>query len=628
MLHFIRERAQGWVAWFIVGLISIPFALWGVNSYITGASEVVVATVNGEKISQSEFQKSLQQYRDRMRQALADKFDPSQIDNAETKQQILDNLIQQKLLLAASETLGQRISDEQINQIIRTTDAFHVNGEFDSQRYKMQLQRAGYSPAAYEAQVRLDLLSQQLTGSIDATAITTDYAVNNLLRLEKQQRTIEYGTVDVTPFKEQVTISDEEMVLFYQDNKDEFISPERMSVDYVELSIADLTQQVIFDEAEIEQYYIDNESQFMSPGQRQASHILIEGEEIDALAKMDTIQNKLDTGASFEQLAKEYSNDTGSAEAGGDLGLIEPGIMGSAFEDALFSLANVGDVSKPVKTEFGYHLIKLTAIEAPQGQSFEQVKTDVEAAFKKRQAEQLFFDQAEQLANISYESPESLDVVAEELSLAIKSTDLFTRQGGEGLAANPKVVSTAFEDEVRIEDLNSTVIELNDGHLVVIHKKQYIEESQLPLDVVSEIISERLKSRQARKLAKEKGDELIKQLQAGVSPHLIFETGVWQDAMTIRRTDMQINQELSEHSFKMAKPDAESVITGFTASNGNYVIVRLNQVIDGDAESASDNDKAGLAAYLSRYRGNTELQAFLSGLKADADIVILDDKLK
>jgi peptidyl-prolyl cis-trans isomerase D len=628
MLHFIRERAKGWVAWLIVGLISIPFALWGVNSYLTGASEVIVATVNDEKISQAEFQNSLQQYRDRMRQMLGEQFDPTEFDNTEVKKQILDNLIQQRLLLAASDKLGQRVSDEQINQIIRATDAFHVDGEFDSQRYKMQLQRAGYSPAAYEAQVRIDLLSQQLTGSVDSTAMATNYAVNNLLRLEKQQRTIEYGTVNVAPFKEQVSLSEEDLVLFYQDNKADFVSPERMSVNYVELSIADMAEQIVFDEAEIEQYYIDNQSQFMSPGQRQASHILIESDEVEAQAKLKTIQAKLAAGVSFEELAKQFSDDTGSAESGGDLGLIEMGVMGSVFEDALFSLNNVGDISVPVKTEFGYHLIKLTGIEESHGQSFEQAREEVEAAFKKQQAQQLFFDKAELLANISYESPEGLDIVAEELGLEIKTTDLFTREGGEGLAAYPKVVGAAFGNDVLEEDLNSTVIQLSDDHLVVIHKKQYIEESQLPFDVVSDIISERLKTRQARKLAKEKGSELIKQIQSGSLPRLLFEPGVWQDAMTISRTDMDVNQELSDHVFKMAKPEEHSVVSGFTASNGNYIIVKLNQVIEGDPSLASEEDKAGLSAYLSRYRGNAELQAFLAGLKADADVAILDNKLK
>lgn len=626
MLHFIRERAQGWVAWFIVGLISIPFALWGVNSYLTGGSEVVIAEVNGEEITQPQFQQSLQQYRDRMRQVMAEKFDPSQFDTVETKRQILDNLIQEKLLVAASQTLNQQISDEQIGFIIRSTEAFQTDGQFDSQRYKMQLQRAGYSTARYEAELRADLLKEQLTSSIQATAIVTNASVNTLLRLEKQQRVVEYGTVAVEPFKEQVELSEEELVLFYQDNKEEFSSPERISVDYVELSLSDLAEQVTFEEAELKQFYQDNETQFVSPEQRKASHILIEEDDTKALSVLDIIQEKLAAGESFEDLAKEYSSDTGSSSDGGDLGFIEKGVMGSIFEDALFDLQEVGDVSEPIRTEFGYHLIKLTAIDAPIGKSFVDARDEVEAAFRKQQAERLFIDQAELLADISYENPDDLSVVAEDLALEVKTTDPFTREGGAGIAANPKVVTMAFSDDV-INDLNSAVIEVSRDHLVVLHKKRYIEESQLSFEIVSDIIAERLKSRHARKLAKEEGETLIEQLKAGTSPQVVFAAGSWQEAVTLSRTNQQLNSELVDHAFKMVKPDAEPVISGFTASNGNYVVVKLSNVIEADISSATEDDKAGLKAYLARYNGNTELQAFLTGLRNSADIVIRDEKL-
>ena len=190
MLHFIRERAQGWVAWFIVGLITIPFALWGVNSYITGDSDVVVATVNGEPIKQVEFQRAQQQFRDNMRQRMGDSFDPSLFDNADTKQAVLDGLIQQRLLFAANKTLGQRVSDSDISRAVQQTEAFQVDGQFSIERYKQLLSRAGFSPSTYETQVRMDLLGRELTNNIQGTATVTDYDVNHLLRIEKQKTRI------------------------------------------------------------------------------------------------------------------------------------------------------------------------------------------------------------------------------------------------------------------------------------------------------------------------------------------------------------------------------------------------------------------------------------------------------
>ena len=199
MLHFIRERAQGWLAWFIVGLITIPFALWGVNSYITGASDVVVATVNGEPIKQVEFQRAFQQFRDNMRQQMGDNFDPSLFDNAETKQSVLDGLIQQRLLYAANQAIGQQVTDTDISLAVQQTAAFQVDGQFSIERYKQFLSRAGYSPASYEAQLRMDLLGRELTNNIQRTAVVTDFEIDNLLKIEKQKRELAYGIVESAP---------------------------------------------------------------------------------------------------------------------------------------------------------------------------------------------------------------------------------------------------------------------------------------------------------------------------------------------------------------------------------------------------------------------------------------------
>ena len=623
MLHFIRERAQGWVAWFIVGLITIPFALWGVNSYITGDSDVVVATVNGDPIKQVEFQRAQQQFRDNMRQRMGDSFDPSLFDNADTKQAVLDGLIQQRLLFAANKTLGQRVSDSDISHAVQQTEAFQVDGQFSIERYKQLLSRAGFSPSTYETQLRMDLLGRELTNNIQGTATVTDYDVNHLLRIEKQKRELAYGIVESAALASAIEVNNVEAMAFYETHQARYTTPERVSVDYVELSVAGLADQVMVDDAALTQFYTDNQSQFMSPEQRRVSHILIEGDVETALKILAAAEHRVTQGEAFDVVAKALSQDTGSAADGGDLGFMQAGVMGdAAFDDALFSLANVGDVSQIVQTEYGHHLIKLTDIQAPEGKALEDVKADVEASYRRQQAEQLFFEQAELLAELSYENPDSLELASEELALTIKSSGLFTREGGTGIAGHTKLVAMAFNDDVLVEDLNSAVIELSDTHLAVIHKKVHELTSQLAFDAVADEIKRQLKLEHAEKKAAEVGQALLTKLQSGAAASPLFSTGQWHEMSVVERSQASVDREILDQAYAMQKPTDKAVFHGFSLDNGDYAIVELKSVIEVDTDAVSEQDRAGLSAYLARNQGDSELKAFLASLKADADIEI------
>ncbi len=623
MLHFIRERAQGWVAWFIVGLITIPFALWGVNSYLTGATDVVIATVDGEDIKQLEFQKALQQYRDRMRNSMGDSFDPELFVNAQTKQSILDELIEQKLLYSAARSIKLDISDKAIGEIIRATPAFQTEGQFDTDRYKSLLARSGYSPGRYEQQLRADILISQLNDSIQKTAFATEDTVNRLLELEKQKRNIEFGVIEAALLTKDITTNDEEAVLYYEDNKQVYRSPERVSISYVELSVDDIAKTIEVNDADLQQYYDDNKNQFIGPEQRRVSHILIEGDDDASLSTVTSIQQRIEQGEDFASLAAEFSADTDSGQKGGDLGLIERGVMDPSFEETAFSMNSTGEVSEPVKTEFGYHLIKLTGIEKPEGKIFAEAYDEILTEFKRQQAQDLFFEKAESLANLSYENPDSLDIVAEDLELDIKSTDIFTRDGGNGIAENRKVINVAFSDEVLVDDLNSSVIEIDKSHLVVLHKKEHVAESQLPFDVVSAAIKEGLKLRKARTKARELGKDYIEQLSNGAEAQSLFPDNAWQASQTISRLEGSLNKEIIDAVFAIKKPKTSPEYSGFMASNGNYIVVKLNEVIEGDITAATQEDRDALAAYLARSSGQNDLSTFINSLKLDADIKIM-----
>ena len=625
MLHFIRERAQGWVAWFIVGLITIPFALWGVNSYITGPSDIVVASVNGEPIKQAEFQRSLKQYRERMREMMGDDFEPSLFDNEMTKQNVLNGLIEQKLLFSTNKSLGQYVSDGYINMAIQQTKAFQVEGKFDTERYKMLLARAGFSPTSYENQLRTDLMIKELGNSIKKTATTTKYDVDNLLRIEKQKREIAYGVIDASPIAASIVISEEEAEAFYKKQKSQYTTPERVSIDYIELSVEGLASTLDVSETVMEQFYTDNKGQFMSPEQRQASHILIEGDSKEAIKILTAVEYRLSQGEDFSSVAKELSQDPGSAQEGGDLGSFQRGIMEPAFENAVFSLDNVNDVSSIIKTDSGHHLVKLTGIVNSVGKDFSAVRKEIENNIRGQEAEQLFFEQAEKLAELSYENPDSLVLASEELALKIKTSKLFTREGGEGITADKNVVNIAFTDEVLLEGLNSTVIELTDSHMVVLHRNEHVLSGQLPFDVVSDDIKLKLKAQSAKNKATEVGEKLLEKVEDGTDVKSLFSKYEWHETLLIERSENTIDREILDEVYGMEKPNENSIYHGFTDRNGNYVLIRLTAVIEGGLDDASKEDRDGLSSYLVQHYGDSELRAFIESLKAESDIEISSD---
>jgi len=623
MLHFIRERAQGWVAWFIVGLITIPFALWGVNSYMTGASDVEIASVNGEPIKQIEYQRAMERYRDGMRQQMGDRFDPSLFESADTKRALLDQLVQQKLLLAANHLLGQDVSNAAVSQVIQQTEAFQVDGQFDLQRYKSLLSRAGFSPASYEAQLKMDLLGRELSQNIQRSTIVTSTDVSRIVQLEEQQREIAYGIVKAADFTDSVVIEQDAIQAYYEEHQARYTTPEQVSVEYLELSLDNLVQTVEVDDASLAQFYEDNQGQFSRSEERRASHILIEGDDATALKILAAAQHRLAEGESFELVAKELSQDPGSATEGGDLGFIQEGMMeDEAFDAALFGLASAGDVSDIVKTEYGHHLIKVTEIKGAESKPFSDVKAGVESAYRRQEAEQLFFEQVELLAELAYENPDNLELAAEELALTIQSTPLFSREGGEGIAANPKVFNMAFGDDVLLEDLNSSVIELSNTQVVVLHKKDHQEPSQLPLDVVSEQIKQVLQAEQASAKAIEAGETILAKMNASSETSALFSEGDWHEKRLVKRSEANLDYAILEAAYSMKKPEGKTVHHGFTLSNGDYAVIALSDVKSGDVNAATEQNKAGITAYMERSLGDSELSAFLASLKADADIEI------
>lgn len=568
----------------------------------------------------------MQQYRERMRSMLGEEFDPELFDGIEIKRSVLNGLIEQKLLLSSSHSLGQTISDTALSEIIQSTPAFQRDGRFDNEHYGLVLARVGLSPARYEAQLRNDMLNQELINNIQQTSVVTTANLDSVVMLEKQTRDIAYGVISAQEQSAKVTVADDDVKSYFDEHQDNYLAPERVVVDYIELSIDQLKNDVVIDDETLKQFYADNQDQFTGPVQRRVSHILIE-ESDEALTTITAVKQRLDNGEDFAELAKELSQDSGSAQQGGDLEFIQRGQMDTAFEEAAFALESIGDVSEPVETEFGYHLVKLTDTQAAEEQSFSDVQQEVESLYRYQQAEDLFYEKAELLADISYENPENLDVSAEELGLEIKTTAAFTRDGGSGFLSNKKLVNVAFSEDVLVNDLNSAVIEISKSHLAVIHQKQHIPATLLPYDSVAPAIKESLRFEQASKHARELGEELLAQLKSGATAESTFTEDNWHASQSYGRVDTEMSTQILKRAFSIAKPASEAQFSGFTATNGNYIIIKINAVADGKPSDATEEERDGLKSHLARVSGESELQAFIDSLKADATIEIFNKNL-
>ncbi|WP_455199629.1 SurA N-terminal domain-containing protein, partial [Kaarinaea lacus] len=484
MLNFIRERAQGWLAAVIVGLLIIPFALWGINEYFGAGGQVVVANVNDTEINQRDFQEAFYDQRARMQQMLGEQYD-SRVFDEQIKQRTIKELVDQELLIQNADDVGYRVSDETVAATIRSIDAFREDGAFSNELYQQQLQAQGENPSMFESRVKRMMLISQLPDGLGSTVLVTDNDIDEAIRLQKQTRELRYLVLPTSKYRNESVATDEAIKSYYEQNTNQFMTTEQVSVEYVELSVAAISEKLAKDspptEQQLREYFESTASQYTVPEERKARHILIQVEEgadeatiNKAREKIEAIQARIKAGESFEALAKELSEDPGSSELGGDLGYFGRGIMDPGFEDAAYSL-KVGEVSEPVMSSFGFHLIKLEDIRESQSRKFEDVRDSLVAEYQKNAAEREYFDVAEKLTNLAYEIPDSLSEVASQLDLELKKSPFFGRTGGPGIFSNQRIANAAFSDDVLKQGYNSEPLSVGENHVVVLRLLEHKE---------------------------------------------------------------------------------------------------------------------------------------------------------
>ncbi len=636
MLSSIRQHAKGWLGLTLLALIAIPFAFTGVYSYVTGGGAVVVATVDDREIGQREYANAYQNYRQRLQALLGANFRPELLDERALRREALERLIEEIVLVDAALEAGFRVGSNQLAARITSTPEFQTSGRFDRELYRARLAQVGRSPEQYEQELSSQVLMEQLLGGLGVSAFVTAGELAEARRLQLQQRDVAYLTVPPTDPATVEAPDAAALEAFYAAEGAQFAEPEQVRVDYLELSVERLAAEVDApDEATLERLYAEERSRLARDEERRARHILLElpsdadeATRAATLARAEALRARLVDGADFAELARAESADPGSVADGGDLGFFARGQMDPAFESAAFALA-VDEISAPVLTAFGYHLIQVTELRGAAPPDLEAMRPTLIEIHRRQQAEQIFFDRSEQLANLAYEHPGSLDAAAEALGLEVQRSPWLTRTDGEAWPlAEPRVVDAAFAPEVLGEGLNSEVLELADGRLLVLRLGEHKSARQPELAEVRDAVITRYRERRATELARERGAVLLERLRAGASlRELAAETGLEViEVEGLRRDDTARPLALVRAAFRLPRPAGEGPsVTGVETGSGAYALLQLRAVTPGEPEAPGD--EARLREALARVHGSAELAGVVAGLRSRAAIEINEGNL-
>ena len=610
MLQDFREGMKG-IAFFIVILISVPFAFVGIESIFSNspASDAELE-VDGHDISRLVVDRALAIHKQRLLQQLGD-IDPALLDDAILRGPVRQRLVMEKAAeLTAIET-GMGVSPATIASLLQTVDAYETDGRFDRDKYEFTIRQMGYTPREHHSYMSNGLLLSQFASGVVDTAFVTEADLELAARIFEQRRNYHYLTVPIAPLMAEVSIAEVDAKAYYEEHKDEFRTEEKLEIDYIQLSTSDLLDQVEVDETMVRELFDTRQQAAQAAVRRRVAHILIEAAEDGSDAvKLEAIQAKLASGGDFAALAREYSDDLGSAEQGGDLGFVELGAFPAEFEKAILGLAT-GEVSMPVATDSGVHLIRLTELETVEALIFEEEKLAIETELKYQLAAELLPEKIEQLRELSYNA-ESLAEPAATMGLDVASTEPFTRSGGSGLAAYPAVVSAAFAEDVLNNGYSSDIIELGEAPA-----------GYEPFENMTADITTSLKQESAKQALTARVSALQLQIASGKRSieALAQEEGLtWQVSLDTSRFDNRVDEAIRDYAFGLPASSTLPAVSGFDLANGDSVIVSLTGIQIGQLSNIDNPRRDSLAQSATRTLAQREYQDYEALILADVRV--------
>ncbi len=629
MLQKIREHFIGWVAGGIILLLGLSLAVTFGNMDAGTAVGDYAARVNGEDIPVLDYR---QNYQDELaaQQQLYQGELPAVIED-EIKRAVLERMVLGRSLAQFVRDAGYRVDDERVREHIQSLEAFQVAGQFSPESYRVTLGSRGISPSAFEQDQRTSLALQQLEQGIVGSAFFTPAEFRRYITLEGQQRRVAYVLLDPRELGSADSIPEEEIQAYYAANTAQFRTEERVALEYVELSLSDIAAGVTVSEGDVRQAYEEQPDRFRTEEERLLRHILVavqsDAEAPAAEAEANELAARLAAGESFESLAREHSDDPGSAAEGGSLGWSGRGVFVAPFEDAAFRLAK-GEVSAPVRTEFGYHLIRVDDIRAGAEKAFEDVRDELAEEVRLRKAEDQFYALAERIDDLALENPATLDPVVEQTGLPLKRIERFTRIDGGALGNSPALVSAVFSPLVLEDGENTPLLELGDGRVIVARVAEHELPQPRPLAEVRPQIVEALQVLRGSTAAMAKGEELLRRAQGGEELGAVAgELGLTlSQPGAVARSAASVPAELLAAIFRAPRPpEGAPLIRGLSLASGAYAVFRLDEVIEGRPEDVPREARDVRKRALARQVGALETQALAADLRAQARVVIPRD---
>lgn len=569
MLQTMRSNAQGTIAKVIVGFLIVVFALWGVESIVTmGGGERAVVEVDGEEITEAEIARAVEQQKINLSRQFGERYDENLFNEQFLRQSAIEQLIEQKVALVQARELGLVAAQRSIDETIVQIPAFQVEGKFDRERFQAVLRNNGLTPLTFRNGLAEEILTSQASAGFVLTTFKTPFAAQFATALDQEQRTFRFVEVNASALEAGIQLSAEEIQAAYEATQERFRTPEQVSVNYVLIKRNDLVAKQTVSEDDLKKAYAQYQDREAQQEQRKASHILLETgdrSEKEALELAAELKKRIDAGESFEALAKEYSDDIGTSQAGGDLGLTTRGSFVDEFEDALYAL-NKGEVSAPVKTEFGVHLIKATDIVKSEIKSLAAMRAELTETVREAKAFDAFNAQVRELSDVSF-SAESLAEVAQAVGAKVEQTALFTRDAGEGIALSSNVRESAFSDAILFDKEISSVIE-HDGYALVLAVNEHKPEAVQPLAEVEPQVVAGLKRERALSQAKTSADAIA----AGTE-----KASKWTKVTTTYAQASDAPRAAQQRAFALVKDQAAVVGTP-----GGYSVVVVDAIASKD----------------------------------------------
>jgi peptidyl-prolyl cis-trans isomerase D len=626
MFDFVHKNKK--LMQLVLAIVVLPFAFFGIESYFQkGSGGDAVATVGDYKVSQGEFEMALRERQEMLQRMSGGRVDPAMLNSTELRASVVDNLVQQRLLMDRAVRAGLVITDRQVQDIVGNVEAFRENGKFSYARYEELLKGQGMTPVIFEQRMRQDLLVDHVTHAYIASAFVSRAEAALLQRITDQQREISHVVLSADRFMPQVKLDADAAKKYYDGHQDEFRVPEQVRIEFVTLSADGLLAQIQPAAAEVRKAYDENLKRFEVKEARQASHILITADaspeaKKKAKARADELYAQLKKNPKdFAELAKKNSQDPGSATNGGDLGFFERGAMVKPFDDAVFSM-KAGEISAPVESEFGYHIIRLTAVRGGKGKTFEEARPEIEAELKKQLAGRKFGETAEAFSNALFEQSDSLKAASDLVKAAPQKSGWIARNSGDSTTlGNQKLLQAVFSEDVLKNKRNTEAIEVAPGVLIGARVAEHKPAAIQPFDQISAALVKKLTLQQATQLAAQDGRAKLEALKQGKGVEV-----AWSAPLLAGRGDPKgIPVEVLRQAFK-ADVSKLPAYAGAEAAGGGYTLVRISKVQEA-TEGAKDKQNT-IAQTLRQVAGQAELAAYLASLKQKTEVKVRKDAIE